>query len=101
MTEGCCPSPPPPAISPQVCSSVTTTDQPQTSTLPAETFGVALFGSLTDTQPRARTVSWNEVITSLTRHKLVRTKEEAELWSPAVYRPGAERCNEGVVEVTL
>ena len=61
---------------------------------------IAEFSSLTNTTPRARTLSWPELVEKLSHHVELGNKNDGRLWSPAVYRHGGKRGKAGVELIT-
>ncbi|MGA7923720.1 MAG: hypothetical protein WCA77_07075 [Thermoplasmata archaeon] len=57
------------------------------------------FDRLSDKVPKPREWTWPELVVKLTHHD-VREEKDGGLWSPALYRLGATRGNDGVLEIT-
>jgi hypothetical protein len=61
---------------------------------------VSEFADRGDVQPCQRTLSWPRLRDWLGRHQILGRREQARLWSPVRYQPGATRAKHSVVEVT-
>jgi putative DNA primase/helicase len=60
---------------------------------------ISTFRDRHDTHPEHHITSWNALIKSLTRHLRLVNKHSAKLWSPAKFKPGANRNGQSVEEI--
>lgn len=62
-------------------------------------FRCSTFTDKLDVRPRFHSMPWSRMVESFTRHA-ERADKDGPLWSPAIYKNGASRDNEGVESLT-
>ena len=64
-------------------------------------YAIATFSSRRDVQPNQFAATWQELVGTLTDHRVYPSKHDVWLWSPTRYRPGSTRGRKGVESVSL